>query len=78
LVGKGPGKYNLHLGGNVVGTRIPKLHLENKDAATILEELDRLIGLWAKERAAGEGFGDYVIRTGVVAEVKVSKTDFHA
>ncbi|MEO1797783.1 MAG: assimilatory sulfite reductase (NADPH) hemoprotein subunit [Pseudomonadota bacterium] len=78
LVGKGPGKYNLHLGGNVVGTRIPKLHLENKDAATILEELDRLVGLWAKERAAGEGFGDYVIRTGVVAEVKVSKTDFHA
>jgi len=78
LVGKGPGKYNLYLGGNRIGTRIPKLHLENKDAAVILQELDRLIGLWALNRQTGEGFGDFVIRTGVVAEVKVSKTDFHA
>ncbi|MEM1234186.1 MAG: assimilatory sulfite reductase (NADPH) hemoprotein subunit [Pseudomonadota bacterium] len=78
LVGKGPGKYNLYLGGNRVGTRIPKLHLENKSHEVILEELDRLIGLWARERMSEEGFGDYVIRTGVVAEVKVSKTDFHA
>ncbi|MEM9438498.1 MAG: assimilatory sulfite reductase (NADPH) hemoprotein subunit [Pseudomonadota bacterium] len=78
LVGKGPGKYNLYLGGNRVGTRIPKLHLENKDAPTILAELDRLIGLWAVERGDDECFGDYVIRTGVVSEVKVSKTDFHA
>ncbi|MEM1373026.1 MAG: assimilatory sulfite reductase (NADPH) hemoprotein subunit [Pseudomonadota bacterium] len=78
LVGKGPGNYNLYLGGNRVGTRIPKLHLENKSAEAILQELDRLIGLWATERETDEGFGDYVIRTGVVAEVKVSKTDFHA
>ncbi|MEL6689381.1 MAG: assimilatory sulfite reductase (NADPH) hemoprotein subunit [Pseudomonadota bacterium] len=78
LVGKGPGKYNLYLGGNVVGTRVPKLHLENKSPEVILEELDRLVGLWSKEREEGECFGDYVIRTGVVAEVKVSKTDFHA
>ncbi|MEL7300371.1 MAG: assimilatory sulfite reductase (NADPH) hemoprotein subunit [Pseudomonadota bacterium] len=78
LVGKGPGTYNLYLGGNRVGTRIPKLHLENKDAATILAELDRLIGLWSVERIGTEGFGDFVIRAGIVAEVKVSKTDFHA
>ncbi|MEM6275743.1 MAG: assimilatory sulfite reductase (NADPH) hemoprotein subunit [Pseudomonadota bacterium] len=78
LVGKGPGKYNLYLGGNVVGTRIPKLHLENTSPEVILDELDRLVGLWATERTDGEGFGDYVIRTGVVDEVKVSKTDFHA
>ncbi|MEM1100541.1 MAG: sulfite reductase subunit beta, partial [Pseudomonadota bacterium] len=78
LVGKGPGTYNLYLGGNRVGTRIPKLHLENKDAATILAEFDRLIGLWSVERIGKEGFGDFVIRAGIVAEVKVSKTDFHA
>jgi len=29
------------------------------------------------ERYEAEGFGDFVIRAGVVAEVKVSKTDFH-
>ncbi len=29
LVGKGPGKYNLHLGGNREGTRIPRMYREN-------------------------------------------------
>ncbi len=29
LVGKGPGRYNLHLGGNREGTRIPRMYKEN-------------------------------------------------
>ncbi|MEO0486825.1 MAG: assimilatory sulfite reductase (NADPH) hemoprotein subunit [Pseudomonadota bacterium] len=78
LVGKAPGRYNLHLGGNRIGTRIPKLYLENKTTEVILAELDTLIGRWAKEREPGEGFGDFTIRAGIVAEVKVAKTDFHA
>ena len=78
LVGKGPGKYNLHLGGNRIGTRIPKLYRENISPDQVIEELDGLIGRWVAEREDGEGFGDFVIRQGVVAEVKVSKTDFHA
>ena len=78
LVGKGPGKYNLYLGGNRVGTRVPKLHLDNYSPEVILDELDHLIGRWARDRDEGEGFGDFVIRQGVVPEVRVSKTDFHA
>ncbi|WP_213997673.1 assimilatory sulfite reductase (NADPH) hemoprotein subunit [Arsukibacterium sp.] len=78
LVGRAPGKYNVYLGGNKVGTRIPKLYLDNVGEAQILSELDNLIGQWAVERTSGECFGDFVIRKGVVAEVKVSKTDFHA
>lgn len=78
LVGRAPGKYNVYLGGNKVGTRIPKLYLDNVGEAQILTELDNLIGRWATERTTGECFGDFVIRLGVVAEVKVSKTDFHA
>lgn len=78
LVGRAPGKYNVYLGGNKVGTRIPKLFLDNVAEAEILAQLDHLIGRWATERQAGEDFGDFVIRSGVVAEVKVSKTDFHA
>lgn len=78
LVGRGPGKYNLYLGGNTAGTRIPKLYLDNVAEAEILAALDTLIGRWSVERQAGECFGDFVIRVGVVAEVKVSKTDFHA
>ncbi|MEM9605505.1 MAG: assimilatory sulfite reductase (NADPH) hemoprotein subunit [Pseudomonadota bacterium] len=78
LVGKGPGKYNLYLGGNRVGTRIPKLYLENAAEPEILAVLDELIGRWAREREPQEGFGDFVIRQGVVPEVVVAKRDFHA
>lgn len=78
LVGKGPGKYNLYLGGNRVGTRIPKLYRENIGEEVILNELDSLIARWATERNDEEGFGDFIIRQGVVREVKVSVTDFHA
>lgn len=78
LVGKGPGKYNLHLGGNLEGTRIPKLYRENLDEDAILAELDPLIGRWAQGRQGEECFGDFLIRTQVVAQVKVSRTDFYA
>lgn len=78
LVGRAPGKYNLYLGGDRVGSRVPKLYLDNVGEAEILTALDQLIGRWANERLADECFGDFVIRAGVVAEVKVSKTDFHA
>ncbi|PQJ55132.1 assimilatory sulfite reductase (NADPH) hemoprotein subunit [Psychrosphaera saromensis] len=83
LVGKGPGKYNVYLGGNRQGTRVPKLYLENVSEDVYLAAFDELIGTWAKERLTLENnehecFGDFVIRTGIVAEVKVSKTDFHA
>lgn len=78
FVGKGPGKYNVYLGGNREGTRVPKLYLENVGEDKFLPALDELIGSWAKEREQGECFGDFVIRKQIVAEVKVSKTDFHA
>ncbi|MBV7298902.1 assimilatory sulfite reductase (NADPH) hemoprotein subunit [Enterovibrio paralichthyis] len=78
LVGKAPGRYNLHLGGNREGTRVPKMYKENITDAQILEEIDALVGRWATERNDGEGFGDFVIRAGIIAEVKVSKRDFYA
>jgi sulfite reductase (NADPH) hemoprotein beta-component len=78
LVGKGPGKYNLHLGGNRAGTRIPKMYRENISTAEIMQELDSLIGAWAANREPDEGFGDFVIRTGVIDEVIDSARDFYA
>ncbi|MBZ9613095.1 assimilatory sulfite reductase (NADPH) hemoprotein subunit [Rheinheimera maricola] len=79
LVGRGPGKYNLYLGGNREGTRIPRLLLDNVGETDILATLDGLIGRWASERSSNsEGFGDFVIRTGVVAPVVVPKDDFHS
>jgi len=77
LVGKGPGRYNLYLGGNKAGTRIPKLYQENVDEKAFLAEFDQLIGRWVAEKNDNECFGDYVIRAGIVAEVIVSSRDFH-
>ena len=78
LVGKGPGKYNLHLGGNREGTRIPKMYKENIGEQQIMDELDVLIGQWAKDGQSDESFGDFVVRTGVIAEVVNSAEDFYA
>ncbi|MEG3694981.1 assimilatory sulfite reductase (NADPH) hemoprotein subunit [Vibrio coralliirubri] len=78
LVGKAPGRYNMHLGGNKAGTRIPKMYKENITSAQILEEIDALVGRWATERNDNEGFGDFTIRAGIIEEVIISKRDLHA
>ncbi|MEZ8068589.1 assimilatory sulfite reductase (NADPH) hemoprotein subunit [Vibrio sp. FF145] len=78
LVGKAPGRYNMHLGGNKAGTRIPKMYKENITSAQILEEIDSLVGRWATERTGNEGFGDFTIRAGIIEEVIISKRDLHA
>ena len=44
--------------------------LEAECNAQILAELDTLIGRWAKDRNAGECFGDFVIRQGIVAATR--------
>ncbi len=77
LVGKAPGRYNFHIGGNVAGTRIPRMYRENITEPQILAEIDTLVGRWASEREAGEGFGDFVIRAGIVKPVIDSARDFY-
>jgi len=77
LVGKGPGKYNMYLGSDLAGSRVPKLYKENVDEAGILTEIDALTARWSKEREVDEAFGDFVIRTGIVSEVKISIRDFY-
>jgi len=77
LVGKGPSKYNMHLGGNVAGTRVPKMYKENLNEQDILDEIDSLVARWSTERDTNEGFGDFVIRAGIIDEVKISVRDFN-
>ena len=76
LVGKAPGRYNLHLGGNRSGTRIPRMYRENINESEILATIDELVGRWATERQAAEGFGDFTIRAGIVAPVLDPARDF--
>ncbi|MBV4368856.1 assimilatory sulfite reductase (NADPH) hemoprotein subunit [Erwinia sp. BNK-24-b] len=78
LVGKAPGRYNLHLGGNRIGTRIPRMYRENITEDEILTTLDHLLDRWSKEREAEEGFGDFTIRAGIVAPVLDPARDFWA
>lgn len=77
LVGKALDRYNLHLGGNRIGTRIPRMYKENISSAEILAIMDELIGRWAAERQPNEGFGDYLIRANVVKPVLNSAIDFY-
>ncbi|HBK55955.1 MAG TPA: sulfite reductase [Xanthomonadales bacterium] len=66
LVGKGPGRYNLFLGGNRQGTRLARLYRENLDEAGILTELEPLFADYATRQTTGEGFGDFLHRTAVL------------
>ena len=43
----------------------------------VLDEIDTLVGRWASEREAGEAFGDFVIRAGIVRPVIDSARDFY-
>lgn len=76
LVGKAPGRYNVHLGGNRMGTRIPRMYRENITEPEILDSIDQLVGRWAKEREAGEGFGDFTVRAGIIRPVLDPARDF--
>jgi sulfite reductase (NADPH) hemoprotein beta-component len=67
LVGKAPGRYNLHLGGDGLGQRLNVLYRDNVDEATILAELDAAFARFAAERAPDERFGDFAWRAGLVA-----------
>ena len=66
FVGRNPGRYNLHLGGNRDGSRLNRLYREDADEDTILATLAPLFADYAKDREAGEGFGDFITRRRVV------------
>ena len=66
LVGRGPGRYDLRLGADFRGERLNQVYRENIDEAAILGELDPLFARYTAERNDAEGFGDFLLRAGVV------------
>lgn len=76
LVGRAPGTYNLYLGAAFDGSRLNKLYRRDIKHDAIVSELSPLIEGYAKQRKKGERFGDFVIRTGVIAATTAGK-DFH-
>jgi sulfite reductase (NADPH) hemoprotein beta-component len=77
LVGRNPGVYNLYLGAAFDGTRLNKLYRQDLKHDEIVEALTPLIETYARERLAGERFGDFAIRAGHVAPTRAGR-DFHA
>lgn len=63
FVGTGPGRYNLHLGGDRQGLRLNRIYKTNLNEAEILHELDLLLEHYSDNRLAGETFGDFYHRT---------------
>ena len=62
LVGKGPGRYQLYLGGNEACTRLNRLYKDVVKDPELVDELRPLLTRYAKERVGGERFGDWVAR----------------
>ncbi|WKE66271.1 assimilatory sulfite reductase (NADPH) hemoprotein subunit [Gallaecimonas kandeliae] len=78
LVGKAPGRYNLYLGADGRGLRVNKLYRENQTEAEILAELKPVLARYKAEGLEAERFGDFVVRGGIVKEVRDAQVDFHA
>ncbi len=66
LVGKAPGRYNLMLGADHRGLRLNTLYRENITEPEILSALEPLFERYAQSRHGDEGFGDFLLRAGVV------------
>jgi sulfite reductase beta subunit-like hemoprotein len=72
-----PRKCDLYPGSPFHGSRLNKLYRQDTGHDEIVAPLTPLIEPYAKDRAAGERFGDFVIRKGYVART-ASGRDFHA
>ena len=77
LVGRGPCSYNLYLGGGFDGGRLNKLVARDINQAAIVATLRPMFASFARERAPGEHFGDWVIRAGLVRATDAGR-NFHA
>lgn len=69
LVGRGPGRYDLRLGADFIGQRLNQVHRENVDETAILDTLAPLFARYAAERGEGEGFGDFLLRAGILTPI---------
>jgi len=62
FVGKAPGRYQVWLGGDTAGMRLNRIWKEMIKEADLESEFGPLFERFAKERTAGERFGDWCQR----------------
>lgn len=66
FIGKAPGVYNMYLGASHNGDRVNKLYKQSLNEQQMRDECVPMIREYAKSRNAGEWFGDWVIRAGII------------
>lgn len=64
IVGRTPNDYAIYLGGDFEGTRLNALTFERVPLEHIADRLEPLFAAFARDGAAGEGFGDFCHRLG--------------
>ncbi|MEQ8819093.1 MAG: NADPH-dependent assimilatory sulfite reductase hemoprotein subunit [Sumerlaeia bacterium] len=64
IIGRGPNKYNVYVGGNRTGTRLNTLVKDTITVEDLPATLGKLLGDWKAEREDGEAFGDWAHRVG--------------
>jgi sulfite reductase (NADPH) hemoprotein beta-component len=62
FVGRGPGRYQVYLGGNQASTRMNRLYRDNVKDPELVNELRPLLARFAQERVGAERFGDWAAR----------------
>ncbi|HZK91559.1 MAG TPA: NADPH-dependent assimilatory sulfite reductase hemoprotein subunit [Stellaceae bacterium] len=65
IVGRIPGFYSIYVGGDFEGTRLNEVVAERIRLGEVADVLDPLFEIFAAEREAGEGFGDFCQRYGI-------------
>ncbi|MCY0878359.1 MAG: NADPH-dependent assimilatory sulfite reductase hemoprotein subunit [Firmicutes bacterium] len=65
FVGSAPGRYHIYLGGNRSGTRLSRKFRERVPYEELFSTIQPLLHWYARERAEGQGFGDWVEAMGV-------------
>jgi sulfite reductase (NADPH) hemoprotein beta-component len=62
LVGKGPNKYQIYLGGNEPSTRMNRVYKDSVKGEDLITELRPLFVRFREDRLPGERFGDFCAR----------------
>lgn len=62
FVGKGPGRYQLYLGGNEGNTRLNRLHKDTVKSEDLMNELRSVLTRYRDQKQPGERFGDFCAR----------------
>ncbi len=75
IVGNGPDRYHLHVGGDYMGRRLCEPLMENIGTDQLATVISHLLGAWKEERQHDERFGDWAHRLGMEALLNRIETD---